>query len=93
MLTYRYNKAVLELEETKNGTDVEFHIRLLQEGPCLEAIKRVQQTFDDNRVLTDVLFYAYPEHDYKIIVRQDFYIDFVMELMKQRLLQSVEWTN
>jgi hypothetical protein len=42
-------------------------------------------------VYTDVLFYAYPDQTYKVIVRRDYYVEFVLELMKHKLLQSVEW--
>ncbi len=91
MLTYRYNPDVISIRETANGNDVEFHIQILKEIPYLEEMKKVQKLFEDNRVYTDALFYAYENHEYRVIVRQDYYSDFILALMKHHLLQSVEW--
>lgn len=58
----------------------------------MDRMKKIREQFDDNRVHTDVLFYYYPNHEYRIIVRQDYYVDFVLALMKHRLLESVKWS-
>ncbi|THF76371.1 hypothetical protein [Cohnella fermenti] len=91
MLTYRYDHQVIQISEVANNDDFEFRIRIIREHPCLEAMKKVQQEFEHNRVYTDVLFYVYPNHEFHVIVRKDYYTDFVLELMKHRLLQQVEW--
>ncbi|MBO9606808.1 MAG: hypothetical protein J7639_12695 [Paenibacillaceae bacterium] len=91
MLTYDYDPAVIRIAESQNEDDTEFQIRIMQEQPYWEAMKRVQKTFDEDRHYTDVLFYVYPEHEYKVIVRREHYADFVLELIKRRLLRKVEW--
>lgn len=91
MLIYEYDHNVIRVNETDNGNDVEFRIHILQEEPYLDGIKNVQREFEDNDVYTDVLFYIYANHEYRVIVRKDYYDDFILELMKQRLLQSVKW--
>ncbi|MFC3802298.1 hypothetical protein [Cohnella sp. GCM10012308] len=94
MLSYRFDESILRISESANENDVEFRIDLVTDEPsALAGLQRVRQAFDENRVYTDVLFYHYPDREYKVIVRKDYYTDFVLELMKQRLLQSVEWTN
>lgn len=93
MLKYSYNSDVIKIDETANGNDIEFHIQVLQEEPYLKKLKLVQRHFDDNRVFTDVLFYAHANHHYRVIVRKDYYNDFVIELMRHHLLQSVEWSS
>lgn len=94
MLNYRFDEAALQISESANENDVEFRIVLATDDPSILAgLKRVRQEFDENRVYTDVLFYHYPNHEYKIIVRKDYYVDFVLELMKQRLLKSVAWAE
>ncbi|WP_217596708.1 hypothetical protein [Cohnella sp. GbtcB17] len=94
MLNYSYDEAALRIGESANENDVEFHIALSTDDPSILAgLKRVRQEFDENRVYTDVLFYHYPNHEYKVIVRKDYYVDFVLELMKQRVLRSVEWAG
>ncbi|MDF2723167.1 MAG: hypothetical protein K0Q59_2842 [Paenibacillus sp.] len=91
MITYHFDENVIQISETANQNDIEFRIRIVQEQPYLEAIKQVQKDFDHNEVYTDVLFYWYPHHELQVIVRKDYYVDFVLELMKHRLLQKVEW--
>lgn len=94
MLRYRFDEKVLRLSESANENDVEFQIVLVTDDPSYQAgMKRVQQEFDENRVYTDVLFYHYPGREYKVIVRKDYYVDFLLQLMKQRLLQSLEWAG
>lgn len=93
MLKYEYDHYVIQVNEIENGNDVEFRIHILQEEPYLDRIKKVQKEFEENSVYTDVLFYIYANHEYRVIVRRDYYDDFVLELMKQRLLQSVKWTE
>jgi len=91
MLTYHYDEKVIRISETINNDDTEFRIHLLQEHPYMEAMKQVQKEFDHNRVYTDALFYVFPNREFHIIVRKDYYTDFVLGLMKHRLLQKVEW--
>lgn len=91
MLTYRVNEERLQLTESANGNDIEFELTPGGEA-AVHAIQQVQAYFDDNRVITDVFFYAQANHRYRVIVRKDFYEDFILQLMKHRLLRQVEWT-
>ncbi|KRE53531.1 hypothetical protein ASG81_01845 [Paenibacillus sp. Soil522] len=93
MLKYEYDHNVIQFNEIENGIDMEFRIHILQEEPYLDRIKKVQRVFEDNQVYTDVLFYIYANHEYRVIVRRDYYYDFILELMKQHLLQSVKWVE
>lgn len=92
MLTYEFDKAAVDIRETANENDIEFTIRLLKEFPEPNPMKLVQHTFEHDEVLTDALFYAYPNQEYKAIVRKDFYDDFVLELMRRGLLTCVRRT-
>lgn len=94
MLAYRFDESKMRLTELENDSDVEFRIFLLSGDPALvEGMKRVRQFFDENEVYTDVLFYQYPDREYKAIVRKDYYTDFILELMKRQLLLSVAWED
>ncbi|MBA4603611.1 hypothetical protein H2C83_15170 [Thermoactinomyces sp. AMNI-1] len=64
----------------------------MKETPYVNELRKVRNFFDENDVYTDVLFYVYTNHKYQVIVRQDYYNDFIIQLMKHRLLKSVEWT-
>ncbi|GIP23615.1 hypothetical protein [Paenibacillus sp. J22TS3] len=91
MINYQFDAEVLDITETRDGSDTEFNIKLHQEQPYLDRLRLVQHVFDDNKDYTDVLFYAYAGHEYKVIVRQEHYVDFVTEMWKARLLRSLEW--
>lgn len=93
MLKYRYDPEALEIRETPSEGDTEFEIRILREEPHLQALRKVQRRFEDNEDYTDVLFYAYPGHVYKVIVQKEHYADFLAEMFKHRLLASLEWTT
>ncbi|MFD1775174.1 hypothetical protein [Paenibacillus rhizophilus] len=91
MLTYTYDQRIISIQEKANEADIEFQIELLGDNKLDAKLKDIQHEFEENAVLTDVLFYVYPNHKYHIIVRQDFYNDFILALMKHRLLLRVEW--
>lgn len=91
MLTYTFDENAIEITETANGPDVEFHIHVLGDAAMDQRVKDIQHDFEHNTVLTDVLFYAFHNHHYQFIVRQDYYEAFILSLMKHRLLTSVTW--
>lgn len=93
-LIYRSNPNTIDIQETDAGQDVEFLIRLIPGDPAqVDAMRHVQNYFDSNRVYTDVSFYAYQNHEYRIIVRKDFYVEFIIEMMRFQLLHGVEWSS
>lgn len=93
MLTYRFDPQRLDFRETANDNDVEFLIRVPDDSPELEALRKVQRFFESNDDFTDVLFYAYPDHEFKVIVRREHYGEFLTELFKRRLLTRLAWTD
>ncbi|MGG1554249.1 hypothetical protein [Paenibacillus ferrarius] len=92
MLSYTYNASLLTIQESPNGDDIEFRIHVLGGDAVDRQVMAVQHDFEHNHVLTDVLFYAFKNHDYQFIVRKDFYDDFLLSLLKHRLLTSLAWT-
>ncbi len=91
MLKYRNNSDIIDISETANGNDVEFHIVLKKESDA-GKMNQIQAYFEGNRVLTDVLFYVHVNNRYQIIVRSDYHVEFVLQLMKHRLLEGVDWS-
>ncbi len=89
-LTYKFNENVMKLTEAKNGADIEFNITFLT-NEFKPQIEKVEKHFSENKVITDVLVYAHKNHHYQIIVRKDFYDEFIIELFKHRLLLEVKW--
>lgn len=92
MLTYRYDSGIVSIQETKNENDVEFKIQFHVEQPYLDSMRKIQRWFEDDKVHTDVMFYVYENHEYHVIVRQDYYVNFVLALMKHHVLEEVKWT-
>ncbi|UUZ84464.1 hypothetical protein LJK88_12755 [Paenibacillus sp. P26] len=92
MLRYSFDSKSLEIRELHNGQDMEFWLKLCRPDADVElAVKQIRSHFDDNDVMTDVLFYAHPEYEYQWIVREDFYTDFVLRLFRHKPLTSVHW--
>ncbi|OCT16222.1 hypothetical protein A8709_01930 [Paenibacillus pectinilyticus] len=91
MLTYTFDVKTLEISEIANGQDVEFHIYVHGDAAMEQRVKDIQHDFEHNHVLMDVLFYAFKNHHYQFIVRKDYYEEFILSLMKHRLLTSVSW--
>lgn len=91
-LQYTFDNKAIQITEIASGQDVEFHIHILGDASLVQRVLDVQHDFDHNHVVTDVLFYAFHNHEYQFIVRKDFYETFILSLMKHRLITSVTWT-
>ncbi|MGO0062100.1 hypothetical protein ACTID9_19045 [Brevibacillus fluminis] len=92
MLTYLFDPAKLSIQESKVEDDYEFRIHVKEEEQH-EAMRDIRHYFAENRVHTDVLFYTHVDHGYQVIVRQDYYVAFVLQLFAHRLLTQVGWTD
>ncbi|GLX67263.1 hypothetical protein [Paenibacillus glycanilyticus] len=91
-LVYHYDPRILTMEESANEEDIEFTLGLLDDHEdMVPRLKAVRRHFEDNEVYTDALFYSFPDHRYSAIVRRDYYTDFVLQLMKHRIVTRVEW--
>ncbi|WP_078502787.1 hypothetical protein [Paenibacillus selenitireducens] len=90
-LTYMFDSQRFNIQETEDGGDVRFRIQGLEEVDLHVIMQRIQQDFEENRVITDVLMYVYPHQTFEFIVRQDFYVDFILSLMKYQILQRITW--
>jgi len=91
MLTYHFDPSLLDIRESMNGEDAEFVIRVPDGSPAVAELKKVHAHFEDNKAYTDVLFYFYPHHEIKVIVRREYYAEFLTELLKRKLLRSLAW--
>ncbi|WP_199614876.1 hypothetical protein [Paenibacillus alkalitolerans] len=91
-LTYQWDPGVVDIEETAGERDIEFRLRFTDAEPHAEHMKELEKHFEENRVHTDVFMYAYPNREYRLVVRNDYYVEFILELMKHRILRSVKWS-
>jgi hypothetical protein len=87
---YKYDAQLLEIKETTNGDDLEFTITLL-DNQLKKGLKLVREYFEENKILTDIHYYIHPNNRYQIIVRKDFYNEFLIQLFRQGLLQEIKW--
>ena len=90
-MKYKCIQEGFSLMEQRNGDDIEFMIVIKDIGRYLPAIKEVREHFERDSIYTDVLFYVYPNNEYRIIVRHDYYIDFILCLFKNKFVNSVSW--
>ncbi len=88
-LAYECDERLIRLSESRNEEDVEFEIQIV-ESSAWDRVKEIQKSFDENDVYTDVLFYYYQDR-VRVVVRQDYYVDFILHLMKHRLATKAEW--
>ncbi|GAX89927.1 hypothetical protein [Effusibacillus lacus] len=92
MIRYQYDENALSITEQKNENDIEFIIKIKDEDQYLQAIRQVRADFDHNDIHTDALFYTHPDHEYQVIVRKEYYIDFILCLFKHQLVKSLTWS-
>ncbi|MCZ8521863.1 MULTISPECIES: hypothetical protein [Paenibacillus] len=90
-LSYDWNPSVIEIKMVEAVmNDYEFSITIL-EPSLFDTMKQIQKMFEGNHVLTDVFVYTYANHEYRVVVRKDYYGDFILQLFKYGLLTKVEW--
>jgi 23S rRNA G2069 N7-methylase RlmK/C1962 C5-methylase RlmI len=89
-LIYKYNETKMELKETQNEEDVEFNLTFFDKE-VKKQLQKVKQFFNENDISTDLLVYTHSDKHVQIIVRKDFYYDFVLQLFKYQLLEEVKW--
>ncbi|WP_286887097.1 hypothetical protein [Aneurinibacillus sp. UBA3580] len=91
MVTYRYKTDLLIIEEKANNNDKEFIFKVKDVDTIVPALRKVRMFFDSDKIYTDVIFYSHPNHEYQVIVRQNYYIDFLLVLFKNKIIQCIEW--
>jgi hypothetical protein len=89
-IKYQYNKEDLKISEAPNEDDIEFNIILFKEDLKQDLIK-IRDYFSSNNIVTDILVYKHPNNHYQIIVRKDFYQEFILQLFKQQLIKELSW--
>jgi hypothetical protein len=91
-MLYKYNETKIVLNQSQNGDDVEFNLTLLDKEMKKQLVK-VKEFFAENSITTDLLVYTHSDKRIQIIVRKDFYQDFILQLFKHHLLDEVKWEN
>jgi hypothetical protein len=89
-LVYKYNEALLRLNESPNGEDIEFNL-FFHDQEIKKQLSAVKSFFDQNDIYTDLLVYTHSDKHIQMIVRKDYYPDFILQLFKQHLLEEVRW--
>ncbi|MEH7746372.1 hypothetical protein V7659_15200 [Neobacillus drentensis] len=89
-VAYKYNEQFLELKETLNGDDFEFTLTFV-DNKWKKKIEEIREYFDTNDILTDIHFYIHPNNRFQIIVRKDFYNEFIIQLFKQQIVEEIIW--
>lgn len=90
MVRYQYEMNDLAITENKVEKEYEFRITVKTEEQH-KAMQDIRAFFDHNRLHTDVMFYTHLDHSYQVIVREDYYVEFLLALFKHRLLTQLEW--
>lgn len=91
MLHYRFNPDEISLMEKRNGDDFEFVVNILNTDKHLNNFHQLRDHFNNNHIYTDVIFHARSDHEFRIIVRSDQYVDFIIYMLKYKLITQAEW--
>ncbi|MEH7159318.1 hypothetical protein V7121_24225 [Neobacillus drentensis] len=89
-VSYTFDEQLLSLQETANEEDFEFSLTLVAKDGR-SKMEKIREHFDANNILTDIHFYIHPNNRFQIIVRKDFYNEFIIELFRQQLIQEIKW--
>ncbi|NHC39981.1 hypothetical protein G6549_08365 [Bacillus sp. MM2020_1] len=89
-VAYRYNEQLLGIKETANGEDYEF-ILTFDNKNWKRKVEKIREYFDENNILTDIHFYFHPNNRFQIIVRKDFYNEFLIQLFRQQIVEEIKW--
>lgn len=90
MIHYTVDDQLLEVREEKNQSDYTFHIRV-KSDEMRKRLKQVRAFFEENKDLTDAMFYSLQDGQYEVIVRNDIYLTFLLIAFKYRCLESLNW--
>jgi hypothetical protein len=89
-IEYKYDEKILKIKELPNGDDIDFYLTFF-ETDLKKRIEKIQEYFSENSIVTDILVYKHPNNQFQIIVRKDFYVEFILQLFRQQLLQELRW--
>jgi hypothetical protein len=87
---YRYDEQFLKIMEIANEDDFEFTLTFVDNNGK-KKIEKIREYFDENNILTDIHIYIHPNNRYQIIVRKDFYNEFIIQLFRQQIVQDIKW--
>ncbi|MEH7306581.1 hypothetical protein [Neobacillus drentensis] len=89
-IAYKFNDQILDLKEEVNGDDFEFTLTFFDNN-WKKEIEKIREYFNSNTILTDIHIYIHPNNKIQIIVRKDFYNEFLIQLFRQQLVQEIKW--
>lgn len=90
MVVYTYDQRLLEITETKNTADITFQLTLKSEE-MRNRLRELRSFLEDNKDYTDALFYTQLDGNYEIIVRNDYYLHFLLQAFRFRCIESLAW--
>ncbi|UFJ42829.1 hypothetical protein LOK74_10180 [Brevibacillus humidisoli] len=90
MVSYTYDDAQIEVSESKNDEDVTFNV-IVKTDEMRERVKELRSYFEENKDYTDAMFYSHQDGHYEVIVRNKFYLVFLLHAFRFRCIQSLSW--
>ncbi|MTT30539.1 hypothetical protein GMB86_00735 [Terrilactibacillus sp. BCM23-1] len=89
-LNYEIDHSMIDLEESQNKDDIEFLIHLKTEE-SIKRMRNIREFYESDKVYTDIYFYPHANHQYKVIVKYEGYVPFLVKMFQFKLLKSVSW--
>jgi len=90
MVSYTYNHDLIEIQESANKEDTTFTIQV-KSDEMRQQVKQLRNFFEDNKDLTDAMFYTLQDGRYEIIVRSNSYLLFLLHAFRFRCIETLAW--
>ncbi|WP_134683256.1 hypothetical protein [Brevibacillus migulae] len=90
MVTYTYDQQLVEITEVKGEADITFRVTI-KSDEMRTRLKALRAHLDHDKDFTDALFYTHLDGTYEVIVRNDFYLPFLLQAFRLRCIESLSW--
>ncbi|ALC92033.1 hypothetical protein AM500_21230 [Bacillus sp. FJAT-18017] len=87
---YEFEKDLLLINEEQDGEDVVFTIETW-DSAVLGKIDQVRDFFYHNDDLLDAFFHTSLDGKIMVALKQEYYIDFLFQMFKHKLINSIRW--
>lgn len=91
MLIYTVDENKVVIKEEKDGNDHVFYFHF-KDDETFKYYQELKNYFQGNGIICDALFYSFSDGTTQVIVQDNYYIDFIIHMLKYKIVTKVEWT-
>lgn len=91
-LQYGFKASQVEISEEDQADEKVIWVQLLDDR-LVKEMHQIRRLFEDDDEVADVIFYTFPNHKYKILVKEDFYNKVLIQLFAHQVLTKLKWKS